>query len=728
MNPMLPNQIRALALLATALLTLAHLPTTKAADATETPKQPAASATKPAVEPLSLIVMDPLAAPLSCPCVEGYAQRKYEVLAEHLEKAVGRPVVLTFSESLSKALHKEGCTTAHVIIGKDSVVRADAKTHNFKVKPLAQLTGLDGKSTQTGLIVVRTDDPAQSVADLKDHRIIFGPSDCSEKSSAARKLLEDAGVELPPVDKVEISAACSDGACKIIEWGSDVRGAAVISSYAAPLLEGCGTIKKGDLRVVAESEPVPFITAFATEQVTKPERKAIRKLLHASGDEPELLKALESLLGFIPLEEDYPRDAKKSRRQASEAASTTPPATDSDDKKAAATWPGWRGPHRDGRAPSLPRQLAEKANILWRQPLSRSGLGGIAADEQYVILGDRDATNTFDVWRCYAAADGAELWTVQYPAPGKLDYDNMPRATPQIDGEFVYLSGAFGDLRCVDLATGAVLWETNIRTQFGANDELIWGSCASPLVVDGKVIVNPGAPEASIVALDAVTGEEVWRAAGEIHAFASPIVATLGGVRQIVAYDRYDLGGFEVATGRRLWTLTPPNDGDFNVPTPVAMDGKLLLVGENNGARMHAFNDTGKIIENPAAEYRTLRPDMSTPVAVGERVFCVWNELFCLDATRGLSPVWTGEDDAFADYAPIIASDERLLVLGRGGELLLIDAQADEFRIVSRLTVFDDPRERNAAPFAHPALVGSRLYLRGEFEVVCLDLAATATP
>ena len=71
-------------------------------------------------EPLSLVVMDPLAAPLSCPCVAGYAQRKYEVLAEEFEKTLGRPVVLTFSESLTKALQKEGCTTAHVIIGKDA--------------------------------------------------------------------------------------------------------------------------------------------------------------------------------------------------------------------------------------------------------------------------------------------------------------------------------------------------------------------------------------------------------------------------------------------------------------------------------------------------------------------------------------------------------------------------------------------------------------------------------
>jgi outer membrane protein assembly factor BamB/ABC-type phosphate/phosphonate transport system substrate-binding protein len=692
------------------------------------------------VEPLSMVVMDPLAAPLSCPCVEGYAQRKYEVLAQHVEKAIGRPVTLTFAESLTKALQKEGCTTAHLVIGKDSVVRADAKTNDFAVRPLARLTGLDGKTTQTGLIVVPSADPAQSVEDLKGYKIIFGPGDCSEKSSAPRQLLEEAGVELPPPGEVEISAACSDGACKIIEWGSGVRGAAVISSYAAPLLEGCGTIKKGDLRVVAETAPVPFITAFVTDKTSRADRRAIRKLLLNSASEPELLTALESMEGFVPLGDDYPREEEKSADKPDAPAAQAKPATTIEksptstqaapaaeggaakEGEQAAVWPGWRGPGRDGRAASLPEALPSEARIVWSQPLGRSGLGGVAATDEYVVIGDRDAANAMDVWRCYAAADGAELWTVEYAAPGRLDYDNAPRATPQIEGEFVYLAGAFGHLHCVDLATGAVLWQKNFRDEFGASDELVWGACASPLVVDGKVIVNPGAPDASIVALDALSGEPVWQSPGDIHAFASPLVATLGGVRQIVAYDRSSLGGWDVETGERLWSLTPPQAGDFNVPTPVVVGKQLLVVSENNGARLHDFDDRGRIVADPAAYYPRLEPDMSTPVAVGSRIFCVWNRLFCLDAANGLKPVWIGNDRAFLDFGPIIASDRRVLALGRGCELLLVDAQADKFELVSRLQVFDDPASRDAEPFCHPALVGTRLYVRGENALACVEL------
>src|SRR5262249_23211146 len=154
-----------------------------------------------------------------------------------------------------------------IAIGKDSVVRHDAAACKLEVTPLARLTGKDGKTTQTGLVVVRSADAAHSVGDLGGYRILFGPRECDEKFAAARILVESGGVSLPAPEAAETSEACSDGACKVIDWGDSQKGAAVISSYAAPLLEGCGTIKKGDLRVVGETSPVPFITAFATNRV-----------------------------------------------------------------------------------------------------------------------------------------------------------------------------------------------------------------------------------------------------------------------------------------------------------------------------------------------------------------------------------------------------------------------------------------------------------------------------
>src|SRR3954454_6507300 len=229
--------------------------------------------------PLSMVVMDPLAEPLSCPCVKGYAQRKYEKLADYLSTELGRPVHVTFAESFEKALAKPDCKTIDIAIGKDGVVRADAASAKLKVMPVARLTGQDGLTTQTGLIVVRSADKAQRVEDLQGYRILFGPRECEEKFAAARKLLKKAGIKMPSVAEAETTESCSDGACKIIEWGDSQRAAAVISSYAAPLLQGCGTVKKGDLRVIAETQPVPFITAFTTDGVDREMRAKVQHAL-----------------------------------------------------------------------------------------------------------------------------------------------------------------------------------------------------------------------------------------------------------------------------------------------------------------------------------------------------------------------------------------------------------------------------------------------------------------
>ncbi|MBI1249208.1 PhnD/SsuA/transferrin family substrate-binding protein [bacterium] len=253
-------------------------------------------------KPLTLVVMDPLAAPLSCPCVEGYAQRKYEALEAFLEKELGRSVNLLFTESLETIKDKDlAGGTIDLVIGKDSVARYDAKQKGLTVTPLGRLTDKQGSTTQYGMIVVAKDDPAQKPGDLKDYEIFFGTVDAAEKHDAAIELLKKEGVTLPK--KLTTSQACSDGACKILELGRSTMGAAVISSYAAPLLEGCGTIKKGDLRVIGKTKEVPFITAFATNNVSTNEQKQIEKALMQVATDQELCQKLESLVGFLPVED-----------------------------------------------------------------------------------------------------------------------------------------------------------------------------------------------------------------------------------------------------------------------------------------------------------------------------------------------------------------------------------------------------------------------------------------
>lgn len=247
--------------------------------------------------PLTVVVMDPLAAPLSCPCVKGYAQRDYDQLGKFLEAQLGKPVVVVYDESLVVALKKKCQGKADLVIGKCSVVRHDAGRAKMDLSQVASLSGKDGLTTQTGLIVVPQKDPAQTVADLKNYRVIFGPEECEEKHAAALALLKKHGVPAPA--KVETCASCSDGAVEIIEKGPAAKNATVISSYAAPLLEGCGNIKKGDIRVVGTTEPVPFVGAFVNNALPLAERELLLQALLKAGEEPALLQALETKMGFV---------------------------------------------------------------------------------------------------------------------------------------------------------------------------------------------------------------------------------------------------------------------------------------------------------------------------------------------------------------------------------------------------------------------------------------------
>lgn len=258
---------------------------------------------------LTMIVMDPLAKPLSCPCVKGYAQRDYNQLAKRLEHDLNRPVRVVYNDSLTAALKGPAKGQAQLVIGKTSVVKFDAERSGLRMHPVAKLTDKLGMTTITGMVVVPSDDPAKSVADLADYRIVFGPVECDEKHAAAIALFKKHGITLP--DKLETSAACSDGACSILENAKTQKGAAVISSYARPLLEGCGTVPKGALRLIGQTEPVPFVEAFVNEELPEADRMSLAAAMIKATGEPALRTALETRDGFLPLGDRPTEVAKK---------------------------------------------------------------------------------------------------------------------------------------------------------------------------------------------------------------------------------------------------------------------------------------------------------------------------------------------------------------------------------------------------------------------------------
>lgn len=347
-------------------------------------------------------------------------------------------------------------------------------------------------------------------------------------------------------------------------------------------------------------------------------------------------------------------------------------------------------------------------------------MGGIAAAAGVVIVSSRDFTDTHDLFLAFDQQSGDARWQVSYPAPGQLDYGNSPRATPLIHDELVYLFGAFGMLTCADLATGIVLWQRDLAAEF-ATPSLDWGLAGSPLMVEDKLLVQPGGARGSIAALDPLSGETVWATGSSPPGHSSLVPCPWKEGTQVVGYDKTSLGGWDPATGERLWSLAPLHPGDFNVPTPIVLQDRLFVATENNGARLYQLNPDGRPAPQPLARYDDLVPDSHSPVAAAGRIFGVANGLHCLNA-EDLQPLWVAEENEFYEYASLLASDERLLCLTIDCQLLLIDARADSYRELGRLQLTADGTET----LSHPALANRRLFVRAGLQLLCLQLDPAA--
>ena len=386
-------------------------------------------------------------------------------------------------------------------------------------------------------------------------------------------------------------------------------------------------------------------------------------------------------------------------------------------------WPDWRGPQRNGISHHVPANLPETAKFLWTSKTTGPGHSGVTVAGGRVLFADKSADEKNDVWRCLDAGTGKELWTLAYTAEGRMDYTNSPRATPVVHDGMAYLLGAFGHLHCVNLETGNVLWKKHLMDDFGG-DLPDWGMTATPLLVDDKLIVNPGAKDASLVALDRKTGEVLWKSPGAAAAYASPIINNFNGQPLVVAYDAESLGAWDPATGARVWKMIPEKKGDFNVPTPIALGDKLLVATENNSTRLYGFTGKGhqgtvRIVQQPEHCFDDLAPDMITPVAYDGMLFCPHNSyLYCLDA-KTLKLLWQQRDVAFDSYCSLVAGNGHVMILTLDGELLLLRAERMAYKQVARLSLFGS---RKTQIWSFPALVKDHLFIRNENSVNCLLL------
>jgi len=357
----------------------------------------------------------------------------------------------------------------------------------------------------------------------------------------------------------------------------------------------------------------------------------------------------------------------------------------------------------------MPAAMPE-LKLLWKQRMAGRCDAGLAAADGVVVAPDSDGRRNDYYW-CFDAATGKELWTAKVANGRQMAYSSAPRATPCIYRGKAITIGAFGDVHCYDLKTGKSVWEKNYRKDFGAgNEPPEWGYSVAPLIVDDKLILMPG----DLVALDPNTGLTIWRAKTAGPNYSAFAVASVGPVREIIGYDANNVGGWDIASGKRIWFMPVDNSKNYIVPSPVVFGRMLLLATESDKARLYNFAADGTINTMPLGENRDLCPEIATPTLQGGLVLGISHGLICLDANDKLNRLWIqNKEDAFKGMAHIVATSGRAMVFGDRGEMVMIRATREKCEILGRAKLCGGS-EKTAVVWSHPAIAAGVIFIRDE--------------
>jgi outer membrane protein assembly factor BamB len=403
-------------------------------------------------------------------------------------------------------------------------------------------------------------------------------------------------------------------------------------------------------------------------------------------------------------------------------------------------WPTWRGPGLDGVAAgagyATSWQAGDQAeNVLWRVPLPGLGASTPAVWDDFLVvtcgIDGHDAVICLD-------RTGQERWRRQLgpERPGKHKKATGANPSPVTDGRQVWVYFKSGELACLNLADGEVVWKTNLQEQFG-DDTLWWDLGTSPVLTDEAVIVAVMQSGPSyLAAFERATGKLLWKHDRMLDApeeaaqsYSTPLVLAGDASRgepaeMLVVLGADHVTAHDAADGRELWRvggLNPEQNGFFrSIASPVAV-ADLIIAPYARGSTITAIRrgGGGDVTGSHVAWVRKdLGADVPTPAATGERIVVCTDKgkVACLEAATG-NTLWQEElpknRNAYSS-SPVIA-DGRVILTREDGTSWVLSLPA----------AGADPELAGEAALgemtvATPVCVDGRIYLRTHDALWCI--------
>jgi outer membrane protein assembly factor BamB len=397
----------------------------------------------------------------------------------------------------------------------------------------------------------------------------------------------------------------------------------------------------------------------------------------------------------------------------------------------AVDWPQYRGPNHDGISTETIRtNWTENApREVWKRPLDPAWSSFAIAGDLAFTLGRR-TTNGFEREFCIAlnAQTGAELWATMLGDDEAVYHSGAllpdgPRPTPTVVGDRVYVLSSFLQLLCLNTADGQPVWTTNLRTTYGGQ-EIVWQNAASPLVEGDLVLMNGNGVNQCLIALHKDDGSLAWARHNDGLTHATPVAATIGGVRHIIFFTQTGLVSVAPATGDVLWRYPFPFSTSTGASPVVA--GDIVYCSAAYGVGSGAVQIVKSNEQFVATEvWRRAGANMNhwaTPVHHGGFLFGVYGQqgvgvsLRCIELATGTNQ-WSQPG---VGLGAVLSVAGLVLVLEEAGDLVLIQPDSTNYTELTRIHAV------SGACWNVPAISNGRLYVRSNIEGVCLDVAPAA--
>lgn len=376
-------------------------------------------------------------------------------------------------------------------------------------------------------------------------------------------------------------------------------------------------------------------------------------------------------------------------------------------------WPQWRGPHRDGVVDrgSAPSSWPEQLKLRWKVTVGEGYASPIFAGG-HIFIFSRHQGN--EVASAIHPETGKVIWQQSYAAPYKMNpaaesHGEGPKSTPVFHDDRLYTFGISGILTCWDAATGAVRWRKDFSKLYRQTSPL-YGTAMSPVVERGLLIAHVGGhDDGALTAFDGQSGEVKWRWPGDGPAYASPVVAELGGTRQVITETQNNIASVSAASGQLLWKIPFTTEYVQNIPTPVIYHDLVIFSGLSKGimAVRPAVKD-GKWSAETVWRNPDLSLYMSSPVLEGDLIFGFSQykkgQFFAMDARTGATR-WTSPPRQ-GDNAALLISGGNLILLKDDAELIVAKAGDKAFEPLRRYTVAGSPT------WAHPLVLRNGVVIK----------------